>query len=406
MTTASLPSGPVREDWRALADLCASVRAELPRLTAGIVDHIRAEIPDYHIVPRDEHEADVTEQFAGLLTGLVTRRGPSPEESDHARALGRDRAREGLPLQALIGAFHVGYREIWNVLLTRADERGGDLSRQLVRLVGTVWTWVEQATGAAAEAYNDTIRAQEAAQIGLTYRFFEALYTTSPAGTDVARLAHSLGFDPAGPFQAVCAPSAAWADEQLAELRGRVGRRTGNMRCANRGATMVAVAQSMPVDVLIEAMRRHDPALRIGTGLVRHGLAGAAASIVDAQEALALAAADGEVVTFGSTWLTAALLPQADRLRPLLEAAAEPAASHPDLAVTVRGFADCGFSLTATGRALHLHPNTVKYRLERWRELTGWDVHTWPGLSASLLGLGLVEAGAFEGGGHDRPAWI
>ncbi|MFJ5218397.1 PucR family transcriptional regulator [Streptomyces sp. NPDC088354] len=403
MTTASPPARPVREDWQALADLCTSVRTEVPRLTAGIVDRIREEIPEYHIVPRDEHEAGVREQFAGLLTGLITRRGPSPEESEHARALGRDRALEGLPLQALIGAFHVGYREIWNVLLTRADARGENLSRQLVRLVGTVWTWVEQATGAAAEAYNDTIRAQEAAQLGLTYRFFEALYAPSPAEVDVARLAHSLGFDPAGTFQAVCAPSVAWADEQLAELRGRVGRRTGNMRCANRGATMVAVVQSMPVEVLVEAMRRHDPRLRIGTGLVRSGLAGAAASIVDAQEALALAGADGKAVSFGSAWLAATLLPQAGRLMPLLEAAAEPAASHPDLAVTVRGFADHGFSLTATGRALHLHPNTVKYRLARWRELTGWDVHTWPGLSASLLGLGLLEAGAFEGCGHERP---
>ncbi|MFJ4847145.1 MULTISPECIES: PucR family transcriptional regulator [unclassified Streptomyces] len=400
MTTASLPARPVREDWRALADLCASVRAEVPRLAGGIVDAIREEIPDYHVVPRDEQEAAVGEQFTGLLTGLITRRGPSPEESGHARALGRDRAREGLPLHALIGAFHVGYREIWNVLLTRADARGGDLSRQLVRLVGTVWTWVEQATGAAAEAYNETIRAQEAAQLGLTYRFFEALYTSSPIEVDVARLAHSLGFDPAGTFQAVCAPSAAWADEQLADLRGRVGRRTGNMRCANRGATMVAVVQSMPVDVLIEAMRRHDPELRIGTGLVRSGLAGAAASIVDAQEALALATADGEAVAFGTAWLAATLLPQAGRLMPLLDAAAEPAASHPDLALTVRGFADNGFSLTATGRALHLHPNTVRYRLERWRELTGWDVHTWPGLSASLLGLGLVEAGAFGRADH------
>jgi len=38
---------------------------------------------------------------------------------------------------------------------------------------------------------------------------------------------------------------------------------------------------------------------------------------------------------------------------------------------------------------MHLHPNTVKYRLERWRQLTGWDARTWDGLSASMLALGL-----------------
>ncbi|WP_326570488.1 helix-turn-helix domain-containing protein [Actinacidiphila glaucinigra] len=196
----------------------------------------------------------------------------------------------------------------------------------------------------------------------------------------------------------MCAP--AWTDEQLTELRGRLNRRTGTARCANRGANMVAVVQGMPADTVIDAMRDLVPRLPIGTGLERRGLTGAAATILDAQAALALAGTGGPAVPFDGAWLAATLFPQADRLAPLLEPAVGPAASHPELALTVRGFADNGFSLTATGRALHLHPNTVKYRLNRWRELTGWDVHTWPGLSASLLGLGLAQAGAF--GPRDR----
>ncbi|MFF7678059.1 helix-turn-helix domain-containing protein [Actinacidiphila glaucinigra] len=89
------------------------------------------------------------------------------------------------------------------------------------------------------------------------------------------------------------------------------------------------------------------------------------------------------------------MFPQTDRLAPLLEPAVGPAASHPELSLAVRAFADNGSSLTATGRALRLHPDTVKYRLNRRRELSGWDVHTWHGLSASLLGPGLAQAGAF-----------
>ncbi|MFB7287541.1 PucR family transcriptional regulator [Actinacidiphila glaucinigra] len=399
MTAASPPAPSPQEDWRDLAALCTAVRAELPLLTAGITDRIREEIPDYHLVPRSEHEAGVLQQCEGLLTGLVTRRGPSPEECRHVRALGRERAREGLPLQSLIAAFHVGYREIWNILLSRAgaDDEDGP-GRQLVRLVGTVWTWVEQITGAAAEAYNDALRAQDAVQLGLTYRFFQGLYARSPEEPDMAQLARALGYAPAGAFRAVCAP--AWTDEQLTELRGRLNRRTGTARCANRGASMVAVVQGMPAGTVIDAMRDLVPRLPIGTGLERRGLTGAAATILDAQAALALAGTGGPAVPFDGAWLAATLFPQADRLAPLLEPAVGPAASHPELALTVRGFADNGFSLSATGRALHLHPNTVKYRLNRWRELTGWDVHTWPGLSASLLGLGLAQAEAF--GPHDR----
>lgn len=31
----------------------------------------------------------------------------------------------------------------------------------------------------------------------------------------------------------------------------------------------------------------------------------------------------------------------------------------------------------------------MKYRLDRWQDLTGWDAGTWNGLSRSMVGLGL-----------------
>lgn len=92
---------------------------------------------------------------------------------------------------------------------------------------------------------------------------------------------------------------------------------------------------------------------------------------------------------FQRDWLFATIRPQADRLNVLLGQCRAPAEKHPELAETVRGYAEHGLSLTAAGRALHIHANTVRYRLARWHELTGWDVHTWDGLSASMVGLNL-----------------
>lgn len=40
---------------------------------------------------------------------------------------------------------------------------------------------------------------------------------------------------------------------------------------------------------------------------------------------------------------------------------------------TVTSYLECGRSLEATARALFVHPNTVRYRLRRAAELTGWD---------------------------------
>lgn len=42
----------------------------------------------------------------------------------------------------------------------------------------------------------------------------------------------------------------------------------------------------------------------------------------------------------------------------------------------VRAFARSGFSVSAAARDIHLHANSVTYRLDRWQHLTGWDART------------------------------
>ncbi|MFC0437562.1 CdaR family transcriptional regulator [Kutzneria buriramensis] len=382
------------DDWQFVVDLCESMAADLPLLVAQTVDRIRQEKPDYLVIDRAQHEIGVARQYRGLLDGLIAHRAPSREEIEHARALGRQRAREGLPLEAMLGAFHVGYREMWDALLSRADARGPEISAQLVRVVGTVWTWVQQASSAAADAYGEAVRAEESAQLSLTYRFLEALVTGVSGHGSVTQLAQALAFDPVAAFQAFCSPAELWSDEDLTELRRQLNRRRGTLRCANRGTVMIAVAQRVPADAVVHAMRARNPQPPIGIGLVRKGLSGAAASIVDARDVLPCAADGGGVVDFRAGWLLATVRPHSDRLAVLLQSCREPAVNHPELARTVQSFADNGLSLTATGRALHVHANTVRYRLDRWRDLTGWDVRTWNGLSASMIGLGLYEPSA------------
>ncbi len=48
-------------------------------------------------------------------------------------------------------------------------------------------------------------------------------------------------------------------------------------------------------------------------------------------------------------------------------------AAHPDLLETVVGFLDHGSSMEATARAMFVHPNTVRYRLKRISEITGYN---------------------------------
>jgi DNA-binding PucR family transcriptional regulator len=46
--------------------------------------------------------------------------------------------------------------------------------------------------------------------------------------------------------------------------------------------------------------------------------------------------------------------------------------TDPTLTQTLTAFVECGGSLEATARALFVHPNTVRYRLRRVTEVTGF----------------------------------
>ena len=368
----------------AIVELCQAVAGDLGDLVPAIVDRIRREVPGYQAVDRTEHEHAVTLQFEGLLTGLITQRPPSAEESERARELGRRRARQGLAIESIIGAYHVGYREMWNTLLSRVGPADQTMRSDLASVVGTVWMWIEQASSAAADAYGETVRAEDA----LAHRFLGTLSAGGPVTAEHTRMAESLGFDPIGAFQAVCSPADAWRDEDTTALRDQVRSHRGTLMCAVRDDLLIAVLQSIPASVFVEAMRCHDARAAVGVGLVREGLAGASISIVDALEVLP-AGGTGEVATFERDWLIATVRPRADRLTALLDPCRRTAQAHPDIAETVRAFAEHGFSLTSTGRALHIHPNTVRYRLERWQELTGRDARTWAGLSVGMVALDL-----------------
>jgi DNA-binding PucR family transcriptional regulator len=63
---------------------------------------------------------------------------------------------------------------------------------------------------------------------------------------------------------------------------------------------------------------------------------------------------------------------------------------HPDLAETVLAYSRCRYSVSACARQLHIHPNSARYRLDRWKALTGQDVETFMGLAASVAALELA----------------
>ena len=60
---------------------------------------------------------------------------------------------------------------------------------------------------------------------------------------------------------------------------------------------------------------------------------------------------------------------------PALAARLEPLAEKPELLSTLRTYLGLDRDRRATANALHVHPNTVDYRLRRIKDLTGLSAH-------------------------------
>jgi hypothetical protein len=371
-------------DWEPLAELCREVTADLPRLVGEITDRIRADHAVYEPLPREEHLRFIHEQARQVMEGLTAHRLPSPEQVERARELGRRRARQGLPVEVLIDSYHIGFRTLWNALLSGTDDPA--LTARLVQLVDLMWTWLRLVCGATADAHSETIRSQQATQTSLTHRLLRALRGGDTRSDEVAGLARALGYDPEGAFQAFSLPCSL-PSEDLSRLSQRFTVHPGVIQSAEQGDVAVILSQDVPSEMIIDTIRRRNPDLPMGVGLRRRGLDGAAASIVDAERTLALALQVGGSVDFEDEWLIATLAAHRHQLAPLLEAEGTSPPAH--LVEAVRAYADNGFSVTAAARTLHLHPNTVKYRLDRWEQLTGWTPRTLDGLMRSLLSLRL-----------------
>jgi hypothetical protein len=384
-------------DWEPLSRLCRALTDDLSDVAATITASIRAEHPVYEPLPWNEHVRFIHEQAKQLLAGLAGRRLPTAEQTAMARELGRRRARQGLPVEILLDGYHIGYREVWNALLDKANTLDPESVPRLINLVNLMWSWLRHVSSASADAHSETVRSQQAVQINLTHRFLRILRSGETHSDEAAHLARALSFDPDGIFQAFCVPATSSPEEDLGRLQQRLALHRGTVQTANQGSVTITVCQNMPSDAIIETIHQHRPHLAIGVGLSRRGLAGAAASIVDAERTLALATQGGGAVDFQNEWLFATLLTHRQQLAPLLQAEQGGDALPAHLVAAVRAYAENGFSVAAAARALHVHPNTVTYRLERWHQLTGWTPRTLDGLMKSLLSLRLYPTPAESG---------
>lgn len=379
------PAAP--DGWAPVARVCQTVRDALEELTQTIVDAIRREIDDYARTPSvstGDLFASVYQNVDVMLLGIAEHRGPHGPELEVRRQLGRYRARQGLPIQSLVAAYHVGYRELWAALVREARAAGDPTPDLLLEGSAIVWGWIHSITAAVTDEYLREVAQRQAADSRARSHFIDLLMHDA-ASEECAELARGYGFRPEGTFQALAVPLTGGEEAQITDsIRGR--RATAIV--GDRGRTAIILVQSGRPE-------SGSPQLALGVnqlagvGLPRVGIANVRLSIVDAERALELSRRRGRPSRFEEDWLEATLLSHQETLAPVLKRSIDVARLYPHLAETVRTFAAVDLSLAEAARQLHLAPNSVRHRLDRWTQLSGVSPWTLIGASRSLIALEL-----------------
>ena len=371
---------PKKTGHAAIVEVLESLRDDMAELAPGIVREIRSQVPEYDRVPLDDHTDHVQEQQERIIAAFIENRGLNEADLRRAAALGRLRAAQGVSVEGVISAYHVGNRELWRLIDERAD-RGREF---LPDLAARMWEAIHVTSIELTAAHSLVARARHTQSLTMRHRFVELLDRIE-ADPELVDIATSLGFDVRGDFVAGYISAGQGSSSVAEALHEGLEALDGVSFAIQQSGLLLVVAQGPGVEPLRALVHDLDPGTRAGIGMERTGLSGARESIRDAAEALLLTRAESPVAAFGEQWWLAALLAQAARLEPALGPMHEVVVDNQHLVETVQAFAASGFSISSAAKKLHVHPNSVAYRLDRWASLTDWNPRTVHGLVHSLV---------------------
>ncbi|TYB41798.1 helix-turn-helix domain-containing protein [Actinomadura chibensis] len=308
-------------------------------------------------LPEEETRRHTRALVQGVLAALAGG-GPGPDALAAAERLGSDRARQGVPVAAFLDGFQAGRAHLVQAIVAagrRAGVPDGVLLDGVTRVDEITTALVHRMVHAHRVAELEMARTVREGRVQMLRQLLhgEDVPVRAPLDASAAyRCVVSDVSDPAVAARLEAELTAAGpalgglVDGRFAALAARVPGAIGG-----DGALLVAAPPARPAGVA--------PLY----GLARRALrAGAAAGLTGPRDltGLALLTVTEAEPELGGL-LAEALLAGLDPDDPF----------HVELAATGLAYLDHGGRVEATAAALHVHGNTVKYRIGRLRELTG-----------------------------------
>lgn len=387
MHATSLPSS--------VSSLAAQLSTVVEPMTVELVRRIIATDPSYAgagLLTEEQLRSTCLDNLTAIV-GLLS--GTQPLLLQSAREAGRIKAEQGIPVAALLHAYRLGGRLIWEELTARSAGPG---DVRLHELATRLWEVIDLYSDAAVESYRETevdlARADEQAQSRLIRTLFDD-HSHSPGRIlDVLR---GLGLPDGGTFTVVTVdaqPAAVPTPALSGALRTLGIRSAWDVRIDGVVGLMVAPAPST-MDRAGEVLSSI-VAERVGLSTPFTTPHGIAAAVAESRQACrSIPPGSGGVVRFGERPVAHLLVTVPDAARRAATQILGPVLMLPlteraDLIAVLDAWYRCGGSAAAVAETLHCHRNTVRYRLRKIRDLTGRDT-TDPRQSAELyLALGAI----------------
>lgn len=354
--------------WEAIPPEVANrLRPSLAGLVEEIIDAVQVAVPAYERgLDRNVRTGvqQALEGFLELVAGGDETRLPG---QDVYFSFGRGEARSGRSLDALLSAYRAGARVAWRGMARAGDEAGID-PQELYALAEAIFAYIDEISAVTAEGYTFEQSLAMRERQERTRRLLEALLQEPQAsGSELRRIAETAGWELPDQL-AVLVFSSEHLDRTGARLPESMpfasfeglgwalvpdpsapGRR-GELRAALRDAS-AALGPTVPVERAPQSAERARLAL---DSLARPG------SLTVADDHLL------DLILHSGGSLASDLAQR--RLAPLDELAP---AARDRLLATLEAWLDAQGEARPAAERLHVHVQTVRYRVGQLRDLLG-----------------------------------
>ncbi|RLP98256.1 PucR family transcriptional regulator [Micromonospora sp. BL1] len=322
----------------------------------------RADSPEVARLPADEVRRQVVLLLTSGLGALERHEDPAGRDFAEARRLGADRAAQGVSVAGLLRGVQAG-RDRAVELVVRHGRAAGIPDEVLLEGLLTIGRYAAAVERAVVDGHRSAERELVRTGAAARAQLLRRLLRDGPAGLPPAELTR-FGLRPDGRYHCLVAvppdPVRAYALHRQLTARGGLLGTVGD----RLAGLLPRPPDAVPADLLTLVA----PAQPLERAPAMYALCLAALATAANRRLRGLRRVTDLA---GETALAAQPL-LAELLRGTLLGALDPADGfHRELAGTALAWLHHGQRLDQTAAALHVHPNTVRYRLRRLRELTG-----------------------------------